>query len=246
VSQRTERVNFEGFRTTVRTRNMTLEQRKLFTLRGGGVPPRMTQGGWSTSVGASKGTHGEDGKDESLKGYSWAKCELWELCGHEVGFAGWIRKAILGLWGIHWHALPKGGLLADAADKQIVQWFQGDDALVSDKEYERIRRNGFLSRTWESYNEEWPTGTVNLPALQKAFRNEEPIPDSNDVAQVQSRLNHYTGSRLRLDGFPGPSTKSVYELYQCRLFGVSRDHEWADKIPGESSLPKLRFKITGL
>jgi hypothetical protein len=243
----TERITFEDrFRTTRRTVWMTREARKLFLLRGGGKHPVPTQGGWSGSVSASAGTHGEDAFDDRLFGFSWDRCVLWEECNWEVGFAAWIRKAILGLWGIHLHKLPKGGLLAPAADRQIVQWFQGDDALKGDRNYPRIAASGLMYRTWESYEDKWTEGTVNLPALQQAFRAGKPIRGSNDVVQVQSRLNHFTGSHLTLDGVPGPATRFVYETFQLRLFDVSRRHPWADGIPGLGSLPKLRFKLTGV
>ena len=251
------KVTFEGRTMTNRSVAMTKEQRFLFQLHGGGLDfsggpvryPRITQGGWNTSVSASAGTHAESAKDEGLEGFTLEEDLLWEHCGWRVGFAGWRRddpEFSLN----HWHALAKGDPLSPAADRQITQWYQGDNALVSDRDYPRILSSGLVNRTWERYLAARPwDGVVDLSGLRAAFLNgerQDPDQDAgdNDAKQVQSRLNWFTGSDLLVDGWPGPATRHVYETFQMRLYNVGRTHEWADGIPGEHSLTQIGFVVS--
>jgi hypothetical protein len=243
----TERVEFGGVRTTRRTQRMVLEARYLFRLRGGGTYPTISQGGWSTSVDASAGTHGRDAMDDRTRLMSRSRRLLWEWCNWEVGFAGWPRPYLAGIWPAHFHKLPKGGDLSDAADRQIVQWFQGDNALRSDRDYPRILSSGFVARTWEKYLKIKPSGTVDLSGLVAAFHAgaaADPAQDEgdNDVQQVQTALNHYLDSKLALDGIAGPATRGVYSTYQSRVYGVAKMSPSADGIPGVDSLYKLGLK----
>jgi hypothetical protein len=250
-------MQFEGRTLSARTVAMTKEQRFLFRMAGGGLDydggparyPAITQGGWNTSVSQSAGTHREDAKDESLAGFSREDDLLWEWCGWRVGFAGWIRLASQGDWGEHWHALPKGGQLSTAAEGQIRQWYQGDNALTSDRDYPRILSSGLVNRTWERYVAGRPWGgTVDLSGLAKGFETGEKLGTTNnagdnDCQQVQRVLNWFTGSDLLVDGIPGPATRRVYETAQMRLYNVGRTHDYADGIPGKDSLTRLGFIV---
>jgi hypothetical protein len=243
----TQRTVFEGKRTTTRTVRMLKEARYLFRLRGGGTHPAISQGGWSTSVSASGNTHAEDALDLATRLFSRERSLKWEWCMWEVGFASWRRTYIAGLWRRHDHALPKGGMLSAAADRQIVQWRQGDNALKSDRDYPRILSSGFVARTWEKYQALRPDGTVDLSGVQAAFKSGKPPTAAqnegdNDIHQIQRALNHFLDSKLTVDGVPGPATKGVYETYQARLYGIPKSHPDADGIPGKDSLGKLGFK----
>jgi len=237
----TNRVTFENKRTNQRTVEMIKEARYLFKLRGGGKHPSISQGGYSTSVSASGNTHAQDALDLATRLFSRERRLLWEWCMWEVGFASWRRSLITGVWPAHDHALPKGGQLSDAADRQIVQWHQGDNALKSDKPYPRILSSGFVARTWEKYVDLRPSGTVDLSGLVTAFTAGGRSPD---VKPVQQALNHFLDSKLAVDGLAGPATKGVYETYQSRLYGIPKSDPAADGIPGPNSLSKLGFKIT--
>lgn len=244
-----QRTTFEGKQTTVRSVRMLKEARYLFRLRGGGVFPSISQGGWSTSVGASAGTHARDAFDFGTAPFSRERRLLWEWCCWEVGFASWRRAAKAGVWPSHDHALPKGGWLSDAAKGQIVQWNQGDNALVSDLDYPRILSSGFRTRTWETYLSSRPTGVVvDLSGLQTAFKTggKSPAADNagdNDVQQVQRALNHYLDSKLLVDGIAGPTTKGVYATYQARKYGIKIWSTDANGIPGAASLKGLDLRV---
>lgn len=237
----TDRTTFEGVKTTTRTVAMVNEARFLFRLRGGGDYPAITQGGYSTAVTESAGTHVRDAMDDKTRLLSRERALLWEDANWEVGFAGWRRTYIAGLWQAHFHKLPKNGDLSTAAQKQITQWFQGDNALKSDKDYPRILSSGFVARTWESYLSGRPHGHIALEAVQAAFRNGAPIRNSNDIHQTQKALNHFLNSKLLVDGVPGPSTRGVYKLYQDRLYVGAIE---GDGIPREDSLKQLGFTVT--
>jgi hypothetical protein len=241
-------VQFDGFTTTVRTVKMVKEARFLFKLRGGGAHPGISQGGWSNLVKASSGTHSQDAMDDKIRLMGLTRRKLWEWCNWEVGFAGWIRDYIAGLWPTHFHKLPKGGVLSDSADRQIVQWHQGDNALTNDRNYPRILSSGFVNRTWESYSDHRPSGKVDLSGLVAAFKVGKPTALSqnagdNDVQQVQRALNHFLDSKLLIDGIPGSSTKGVYATYQARLYGVPKWSPDANSIPGPDSLHRLGLTV---
>jgi hypothetical protein len=247
VSIARDRITFEGKQTTERTKDMLLEARFLFRVRGGGAHPTISQGGWSSAVGASANTHLRDALDLRTGSFTLVRRKLWEWCVWEVGFASW-RRSRTSSWPAHDHALPKGGWLSDAAAGQIRQWKQGDNALKSDLDYPRILSSGFVAREWEGYLKSRPEeATVDLSGLQQAFRTgkrQDPANDvgDNDVKQVQGRLNFFCDSKLLIDGIPGSATRGVYELYQARLFGVPRSHPDADGIPAPTSLKRLRLK----
>lgn len=238
----TERVQFDGRTTTKRSVAMIKEAAYLFRLRGGGTRPKMTQGGYSTAVTASSGTHAKDAQDWGTRWFSLTRAKLWEWCIWEVGFAAWRRTYLAGVWPAHTHALPKEGELSEAAERQIVQWYQGDDALKSDRPYPRILSSGFVARTWEKYLALRPSGTVDLSGVRAAFTAGEPD-DANDVEQIQRALNHFLDSKLLVDGIPGPATKGVYATYQSRLYDVPLTDPDADGLPGAASLRKLGFEV---
>ena len=233
-----------GIRTTARTRSMLRMAAFLFKLRGGGTPPKIVQGGYNSGgVSASSGTHDQDALDFGTKLFSETRSKPWEWCLWMVGFASWRRIYIAGLWSAHTHSLPKGGQLSDGADRQIVQWNQGDDALRSDRDSPRILSSGLVARTWEKWKDISQGGTIDLSSVILAFKAEKTIPGSNDITQIQSRLNLYTGSELAVDGVPGDATRGVYETYQARLYNVSKDHPDADGIPGLDSLVVIGLKV---
>jgi hypothetical protein len=233
-----------GVKTTKRTRRMIIAARFLFKLRGGGTPPKIVQGGWRPTTDYSKDTHGEDAIDFGTKLFSEARSKLWERCLWTVGFASWRRVYIAGLWSAHTHALPKGGQLSDGADGQIKQWYQGDDALRSDRDYPGILTSGLVARTFETWREISTGGHILLMDVRTAFRSGDALL-SNDIRQIQERLNLYMGSSLAVDGIPGRATKGIYQVYQSRLYNVPVGSTDADGLPGMDSLSQLGFEVVG-
>jgi hypothetical protein len=244
----TTRTVFEGFKTTTRTVAMVKEARYLFQLRGYAYP-KISQGGYNAGgVSASSGTHDEDAMDDAIKTFGTTKAKVWEWCNWEVGFAGWIRAYLAGVWPMHFHKLPKGGQLSPAADAQIVQWHQGDNALRTDLAYPRIESSGFINRTWGGYRKIRPSGNVDLSGTVGAFKTGKPPSNTqnegdNDIQQIQRALNHFLDSKLVVDGIPGSVTKGVYATYQSRLYGVAKGTADANGIPGPDSLSRLGFNV---
>jgi len=241
----TTRTLLDGYRTTVRTKAMVLEARTLYRTRGFGTPPKITQGGYNPGgVAASAGTHDQDAMDDKISVLtSSTKKKGWERCNWEVGFAGWRRPYIAGLWGEHFHKLPKGGQLSDGADRQIVQWHQGDDALRSDRDYPGILSSGLEDRTWEQYLDLYRSGHIDFDKTEASFvvgvGN-----STNDIQQIQKRLNHYVLAGLTVDGIPGALTRAAYKLFQSRYYGIPITDPDANGLPGRDSLTKLGFTVT--
>jgi hypothetical protein len=234
-----ERVQFEGVWISKRSRDMIRMARFLYKVRGHGAHPALSQGGWSNAVGASAGTHGRDAFDDKLRLLTSRDKKLaWELCLWEVGFAYWRRAAITNLWVEHGHGIPKGGYLSDEAEAQIRQWNQGDNALKSDNDYPRILSSGLVARTWEKWKELCQGGTVDLSEVTHAFETGKPT-TTNDIEQIQKRLNRYTDSELLVGGIPGRVTKGVYAAFQSRAYGLPLGSQDADGIPGTASLSLL-------
>jgi len=241
----TTRTVIDGYRTTVRTAAMVKEARTLYRTRGFGSYPKITQGGYNKGgVAASAGTHDQDAMDDKISVLtSSTKKKAWERCNWEVGFAGWRRPYIAGLWGEHFHKLPKFGQLSTGADRQIFQWFQGDDALRSDRDYPGILSSGLASRSWEEYLDLYRSGHIDLAKTIACFK--AGVGNStNDIQQIQKRLNHYVLAGLTVDGIPGALTRAAYKLFQTRYYGIPSTDTDANGIPGEDSLTKLGFTVT--
>ena len=245
------RTVFEGFRTTTRSVAMLKEARKLFKLRGGGTPPKITQGGYNAGgVSESAGTHDRDAMDFATRLFSLTRSKLWEWCLWEVGFAAWRRQYIAGLWPAHTHAVPKEGDLSAGAANQVTQFHQGDNALQGDLDYPRILSSGFARRTWAGYKDvrDKLSGIIDLSGVIGAFKagTQPPLSQNegdNDIHQIQRALNHYLDSKLTVDGVPGSATKGVYATYQSRLYGIPKWSADANGIPGRDSLEKLGFNM---
>ena len=253
-----DRYSLDGRSITRRSARMIREARFLLQVRDGGTPsyPRMSQGGFTNGNQASKGTHGRDAADDSIATKTKAVRLVWEEINQEVGYCYWERDPILGVWVRHGHKIPKYGYLSEEAQGQQKQWFQGDNALVSDRDYPKIEKWGFKHRYWEQYLEHvvrrdvdsnQPLWEVDLSGLIEAFKIgklQDPSQDAgdNDVKQVQIMLNHYLGRHIAEDGIPGPVTKSHYALFQSRAFNVPKWSPDANGIPGPASIKSLSLK----
>jgi hypothetical protein len=77
---------FEGFWATPRGIAMLKEARRIFTARTGRKPPSLSQGGLSTGVSASAGTHAREAFDSRTGGWSAHYQREWEIAMWTVGF----------------------------------------------------------------------------------------------------------------------------------------------------------------
>jgi hypothetical protein len=197
-----KRVDSTSCLISTRQRYMWLEQVYLYHQAGGKTKPYLTQGGWS-DFGPSAGTHGEDANDSSTKAMSRKERQIWEAAGWAVGFAGWLRNKIIGLWPDHWHALPKGGQLSPAADRQVINFRNAQTGLVGNGAYSRIARQGVQTWTWEDYLAGWG---VSLSKLQDALEDGKV---REDVKDLQWALTRHLGTDVVGDGQLGPQTKAA-------------------------------------
>lgn len=115
------------------------------------LPVRLTQGSYTSAVGASGGTHAGGGAaDVALADISDDDARLIETTLRSCGCAAWYRTAIPGVWPRHVHFLVLGTPdFSPQAAAQTVDYAQGRDGLAS-----RGRDTGdrsFVNVRWETY-----------------------------------------------------------------------------------------------
>lgn len=121
------RVTYGGRTVNKRTREM-LERAEVKLNRNGQDLP-LAQGSYSSSVGASAGTHSGGGAVDILSGD-------WNIAKalREVGFAAWVRTPSEGPWGYHIHAVAIGDReMSSAARNQVAAYFAGRNALANNR-----------------------------------------------------------------------------------------------------------------
>jgi hypothetical protein len=141
------RVTLEGADFDERTAYMLLEVRH----RLDGIPFTWSQGSYSTSVGASGGTHSGGGAvDIRLAGLE-QYATLYETTMRSVGFAAWHRTAIPGVWPEHVHAIAIGCPdMSAAAAAQIDDYRRGLNGLAGHGPDTGSR--DYVNVTWETYD----------------------------------------------------------------------------------------------
>jgi len=185
-----------------------------------GTPMKPTQGSYSTSVGASAGTHAGGGAvDFSTGGLSYAQKINLVRALRTVGFAAWLRQQLPGVWGEHIHAIaiqPGGkndqGILAIAAHRQVIAYYEGRDGLASDGRDPHASL-AIKPTTFEQYraNRSFPLppghsfGTPKSTSVHDGTANPT---DSKNVQRIQQRL------RLRATGRFGPVTRAKVIAWQ--------------------------------
>lgn len=143
------RVTLEGAQFDERTASMLLECRHR--LEALSVPFAWSQGSYSTSVGASGGTHSGGGAvDIKLAGLSDNDAHTIETVMRSVGFAAWYRPAIPGVWPRHVHGIAVGcDDLAPAAAAQVVDYRNGRNGLASHGPDTGSRN--YVGTVWDDY-----------------------------------------------------------------------------------------------
>jgi hypothetical protein len=237
----TARTTFEGRRTTTRTVQMIKEVRRLTGFR---LP--ITQGGYNKGgVSASAGTHDRDAADLGTGNLNGDQCRRVESKAWAVGFAGWWRRAVRGLWGQHHHLIPRGGDLSAGARRQVVAADQGRNGLASNSSYPGIKT--YAGRTWERYQRlrdgakikiggKWypdpgKVSTVKVIAAWKSGTFSVP------VAIIQMWLKRIDRYPYAVDGKKGMATQTGLDNFRRSLGWKGAD---VTGLPGIASLSRLR------
>lgn len=138
------RIEFEGHRTTTRTRDMLREARRL-----SGLPLIITQGGYNAGgVAASAGTHDRDALDLRARDLNNNQRLRGLLSTRRVGFAAWLRTRAQGFEVDHFHLVPIDGDLSAGARAQVTAYKNGRNGLANDRPDDGPRV-GYI--TWEQY-----------------------------------------------------------------------------------------------
>lgn len=121
---RFERILWTGHKID-RWTGQALEDAQRFA----GRPITLTQGSWSTAVGASAGTHSQSGVIDAVTG---DRPDILVAALRRAGFAAWLRTAAEGPWKPHIHAVLIGHPdLAPAAARQVTAYLAGRNGLAT-------------------------------------------------------------------------------------------------------------------
>jgi peptidoglycan hydrolase-like protein with peptidoglycan-binding domain len=140
------RVGYRGVTMNTRTKAMLLAAENLL-----GFQLTMTQGSYSSGVGASAGTHDGGGAlDISVSGMSVATRNNVALNLRKVGFAAWVRTPAQGDWGYHIHAIALSDTdLSSGAQHQAGDYYLGYNGLAGRGADDGPKVTPIL--TWEEY-----------------------------------------------------------------------------------------------
>lgn len=160
-------VLFRGKRADARSVKMIEEAERL------GGPLVLTQGAYSTSVGASAGTHSGGGVyDFSVRGLSTAQVNRRVRALRRVGFAAWHRVPSEGPWVAHIHAVAVGcDDLAPGAARQVDALRRGRNGLANGGP-DRHCAMHLPVTTWEAYRKrrEQAEDEAREPSGWKAYK----------------------------------------------------------------------------
>lgn len=122
------KVTVEGHTLNTRTRDMLEAARAAV-----GFSTSLTQGSYSSDVGASAGTH-DGGGAIDIGGAALSGEQRQQLCRalRDVGFAAWVRSPSQGNWGWHLHGIaicdPD---LSSGARNQVADYYAGRNGLAN-------------------------------------------------------------------------------------------------------------------
>lgn len=192
------------------------------------------QGPFSTSVGASGGTHSGSGAidiDPRIPGKSVAEIQ-W--AGRLAGWALYHRPTLAGEWNEHYHGIQIGNeKVSPAAAKQIQDYFHGLDALASHRPDPTPRPNPIVPF-------KFPIGTVDLSNVRDQAKKKSGQKSFGGVKQIQQALNLKSGTTLKTDGVFGPTTKAAYARWEIQKGG---DGDGLPSIFALKLLGAARFRV---
>lgn len=137
----------------------TYEQmREVDKLVGPEIPIRPSQGSYSTSVGASAGTHAGGGAiDVGVSALTPDQIKLVVFLMRRVGIAAWHRTPDEGNWAAHIHGINKTCPdLSPQAEQQVAAYMAGKSGLSSNKADKHKALGAPRGATWRSYLANWP------------------------------------------------------------------------------------------
>jgi hypothetical protein len=214
-----------------------------------------TQGSYSSSVGASAGTHSGGGAVD-LHCASLPEDQALEIVRvmRQVGFAAWMRKPAEGNWPEHIHGIAIGCPdLSASAKRQVTAYKAGLSGLASGKK-DRHASMGVKATTWEACLAKITGGAppkvqVSLARVIAAAKADPKAPQGvgkhpADVRPVEAalRAEGLLADRLATDGAFGTATVEAYGAWQKSKAGGSFVGKAADGIPGQESLQRLGRK----
>lgn len=227
------RITLEGVDATKRGRDMLFQARVIFYKRTGRMPPRISQGGYSNSVGASAGTHGKEAFDFAVAGWTSYYQKAWEDAMWEVGFADWHRNYIFNLWPEHNHCVPKGGDLSPQAVSQIWSFNNRRDGLAGNRPYPRIGKwnyqtwdkykdsqaRKFKGKTWTINGKKWAQiSTVSVSRIIEC-KNKNIMSRSIYITQIWLKRLGYYPKKAVCDGRWGPVTQKALDDFRAKKLG---------------------------
>jgi hypothetical protein len=235
-----DRVRFGSKIVDRRTSEMLAEAERLAQAEDPTIKDfRLTQGSFSTHVGASAGTHAGPGSfDMYTRAYTTEQKEIIGMALRTVGFASWRRRAIPGKWGEHWHgiAMDTEGLPPVAA-RQVKSYLNGRDGLRGNGKDPDPRPAEI--NTWEEYQKEKPdlepqTAPVGDPYGIDSGERLDRDTDSDGLTDAFEKL---AGTNLRSGDSDFDGLSDSYEAVQSHTDPLAADTD-AD---GQGDAAELAF-----
>lgn len=209
MSDAYQRVTWRGVTLNKRTVQMVEAAEERFGRQFDAIP----QGSYSTSVGASAGTHSGAGAidiyDHDLDGVQHAM--------RSVGFASWHRTTLPGVWSAHVHSIAIGDAgMSNAAHDQVVAYYAHETGLVGEAHDGTWRPNPipvwhYNPRGGSNQDSPWDAGDVWVEKLVYGQKH------SDSVKMLQWRLQtHKTAgtAKLGIDGEFGDQTRWAVRKWQ--------------------------------
>jgi hypothetical protein len=203
------------------------QAKTVFDVLGGRFHPVIVQGSFSTSIGASAGTHAGGGAKDTMlpDSASHAQWMLWQKAQRFCGIAAFDRPELWSngkrVWGHHDHAIDIGDkLLSYDARKQITDYYAHKNALAS-----HLR-----DTSWHPsviFTPRYPLWNIDLSNVRAEAKKTRGYVVRTGVKRFQYVLNIKIGANLKVDGIFGRSTKLAVSRWELNVGGDG------DGIPGE-------------
>jgi hypothetical protein len=241
-----DRVRFGSKIVDRRTSEMLAEAERLAQAEDPTINDfRLTQGSFSTHVGASAGTHSGPGSfDMYTGGYTPEQKEIIGMALRTVGFASWRRRAIPGKWKEHWHgiAMDTEGLPPVAA-RQVKSYLNGRDGLVGNREDPDPRPKEI--NTWEGYKEEKAAeGGIEIEPVEAptapvgdlyAIDSGETLDVDTDFDGLTDAFEKLAGTNVRSGDSDSDGLSDAYEAVQSHTDPLAADTD-RDAVPDVAEL----------
>lgn len=171
-----------------------------------------SQGSYTTSVGASGGTHAGGGAvDIALAGLDDTVARRIETGMRRVGFAAWYRTAIPNVWPRHVHGIAVGcSDLSSQAAAQVTAYKNGRDGLAGNGADTGNR--SYVNVTWEAYHQQHPYVLEDIMASRAEVRA-----DLHDELVSILRSGEFGLSKDKIVGGVHDDTVGIYRAPEFAL-----------------------------